>query len=90
MISIESLSISILIIIISILISFHFYTTKSFNSNSPILIKGLPFFGSLSYFTKRYTFWLESIAQSKTGHFSFRLANLKVVGVSGLEGREAL
>lgn len=67
-----------------------FNNSKPFHTSSPTQIKGLPIFGSLKYFTKRYDFWFDCVKRSKTGIFVFRLANYKVVGMSGKLGRDAL
>lgn len=46
------------------------------------------FIGSWSYFKRRWSFWVNSVAQSKTGHFSFWLGKHHCVGVSGEAARK--
>lgn len=63
---------------------------KPFPLNSPELIKDdskLPVLGSMNFFNKRWSFFKECIAGSKTGNFSFRLASVRVVGLSGEANR---
>lgn len=59
--------------------------------NSPHLIQdenNVPYLGSMNFFNKRWEFFEESARKSESGNFSFRLANLRVIGLTGLKGRE--
>ncbi|KAG6007647.1 hypothetical protein E4U21_005728 [Claviceps maximensis] len=46
------------------------------------------FIGSQGYYTRRWSFWRDSVARSNTGQFSFWLGKVHVVGVSGEAGRK--
>jgi hypothetical protein len=52
--------------------------------------RALPLVGSLEFFTRRYSFFKREGRNSKTGAFSFNLARWKVVGLTGVRGRENL
>ncbi|KAK4704365.1 hypothetical protein P7C70_g1842, partial [Phenoliferia sp. Uapishka_3] len=51
-------------------------------------VSRIPLVGSLDFFTRRWDFWKEARARSKTGNFSFTLAQYNVIGLSGTAGRE--
>lgn len=50
----------------------------------------LPVLGSAQFFSRRWTFFKKQRALSATGNFSFWVGGLKLVGLTGLEGREHL
>jgi hypothetical protein len=59
-----------------------------FPSRAPKLVKGqYPIIGASGYFTARWDFFQNAIAQSSTGNFSFFLGKYPVVGLSGETGR---
>lgn len=67
------------------------FNRKPFPLNSPPLIQdenNVPYLGSMNFFNKRWEFFEESARKSESGNFSFRLANLRVIGLTGLKGRE--
>ncbi|KAG5991256.1 hypothetical protein E4U52_003866 [Claviceps spartinae] len=47
-----------------------------------------PLIGSWGFYSRRWSFWRDSVARSKTGQFSFWLGKNHVVGVSGAAGRK--
>lgn len=50
----------------------------------------VPFLGSVGFFTRRWEFFSKAMKQSRTGNFSFVVGGIRVVGVSGVGGREHL
>ena len=62
---------------------------QSFSPHSPKLISDqYPIFGALRYFSARWDFYRDAIAQSKTGNFSFYLGKYGVIGFSGRQARK--
>lgn len=57
----------------------------------PSARNSLPFFGSaFSFFSQRWTFFDTERKASLTGNFSFNLAGINIVALSGAEGRKHL
>ncbi|KAG6022115.1 hypothetical protein E4U19_005259 [Claviceps sp. Clav32 group G5] len=48
----------------------------------------VPLIGSWGFYSRRWSFWRDSVARSKTGQFSFWLGKNHVVGVSGAAARK--
>lgn len=69
----------------SVVICYIFYWPRmKFPYNAPRFTSlSYPLFESTSFFTGRWDFYGQSIAQSGTGSFSFFLANLPVISLSG-------
>src|SRR6266536_363839 len=79
-----------LIAVASFISSYVFYWPRmKFPSTAPGFTSlSYPLFGSTGFFTRRWDFYRHSIAESKTGNFSFFLAKHPVVGLSGDVGRQ--
>lgn len=54
----------------------------------PLLKEDWPLIGTFRFFTARWDFFREGIANSDTGNFSFHVGNKHAIGVSGDEGRK--
>ncbi|KAH6716086.1 hypothetical protein BKA61DRAFT_337419 [Leptodontidium sp. MPI-SDFR-AT-0119] len=55
----------------------------------PTLVReGYPILDMLRFFTDRRNFYLDGVAASRSGHFSFYFGKHYIIGVSGLEGRK--
>nr|POE56472.1 steroid 17-alpha-hydroxylase/17,20 lyase [Quercus suber] len=54
----------------------------------PLTSDRLPLVGSLRFFTRKWTFFSNALAESSTGHFSFWLGRHHVVGISGESARK--
>lgn len=55
----------------------------------PLLKEDWPIVGTFRFFTARWDFFKEAIANSDTGHFSFHVGNKHAIGLSGDDGRKA-
>lgn len=53
-----------------------------------LLAEGYPVLGMLRFFSDRYKFFMDGIAVSSNGNFSFYFGKHQIVGVSGIEGRK--
>lgn len=63
--------------------------SKSGHSAPATIAEDLPFLGSISFWTGRWTFFKRAIAQSAHGNFSFFVGPHPIVGTSGDEARKA-
>ncbi|KAL2075095.1 hypothetical protein VTL71DRAFT_37 [Oculimacula yallundae] len=60
-----------------------------FSSHSPKQTRDqYPIFGALRYFSSRWDFYRDAIAESKTGSFSFYIGKYGAVGLSGSRARK--
>lgn len=85
-----SWSVLVLLGLASIFASYIVFSPRqSFSPHSPKLISDqYPIFGALRYFSARWDFYRDAIAQSKTGNFSFYLGKYGVIGFSGRQARK--
>ncbi|KAG4435810.1 hypothetical protein IFR05_008702 [Cadophora sp. M221] len=66
-----------------------FSPRQSLSPHSPKQISDqYPIFGALRYFSARWDFYRDAIAESKTGNFSFYLGKYGVIGFSGRQARK--
>jgi hypothetical protein len=77
---------------LSFWIAFHIFTPcPPFPTKSPEPISSqetCPVLGAIGFFTKRWDFYRDAIANSKTGSFSFYLGKHPIVGLSGHASRK--
>ncbi|KUJ11672.1 putative cytochrome P450 [Mollisia scopiformis] len=64
------------------------YTPKVDKKSPAFTSDTFPFIGSWRFFTQKIGFWKKSMAESKTGNFSFWLGKNHIVGVSGEAARK--
>ncbi len=61
----------------------------AFPKSAPKLLReGYPILGVLRFFSDRRNLFIDGAASAKSGNFSFYFGKLRVVGVSGLDGRK--
>ena len=76
-------------ILLGIITIYLYYQRPPLGGNSPKRVKGeWPLVGSYRFFSERWDFCREAIAQSTTGNFSFHVGKHAVVGLAGDEGRK--
>lgn len=76
--------------LISIFASYVIFSPRqNLSPHSPKQISDqYPIFGALRYFSARWDFYQDAIAESKTGNFSFYLGKYGVIGFSGRQARK--
>lgn len=85
-----SWSILVVLGLCSLFVSYVIFSPRqSFSPHSPKQISDqYPIFGALRFFSERWDFYRDAIAESKTGNFSFYLGKYGVIGFSGRQARK--
>ncbi len=85
-----SWSILVFLGLCSLFVSYIVFSPRQpFSPHSPKQISDqYPVFGALRYFSERWDFYRDAIAESKTGNFSFYLGKYAIIGFSGKQARK--